>query len=137
MMRRKSRGRRRASVVVVMLILSTVLLHAAIEAHPVWRRTIERSLERERSYRAWRMNEAIGRFERTVGHKPRELEDLVAERPGGVFLPRVYCDPSTERVEWQLERDAGGALLSVAPLARKASDGVACSGSRGGGRTAQ
>ena len=109
----RSNNRRRGSMLIVSLLFATLIVHASIEAHPLWRRVVERSYRHEREYRQWRMNDGLRRYRLEMGHYPPSLESLLAAEDHPPFVPRIYGDPETGQTSWEVVRDDEGAIRAV------------------------
>ena len=98
----------KGSLIIVSLIYTTLLLHAALEASPMYSRVVERSLQQESDYRLERINEAISRYRSKTAEHPVKLEDLVEGR----YIPRIYDCPQRSR-SWRIQRNAKGRIVGI------------------------
>ena len=79
-------GKNKGSMLIASMIFATLLLHAAMEATPLFSKVKERDHRIEDGYRLWRLNEALSRYEKESGHYPRDVQELVQKR----HIPRIY-----------------------------------------------
>ena len=76
----------RGSMLIASLMFATLLLHAAIEATPLFCKVKARELRQEDAYRLARLNEALQRFEHSFGAYPNNANELVKTK----CTPRLY-----------------------------------------------
>jgi type II secretory pathway pseudopilin PulG len=88
----------------------------------VWSTEARREREAQLLFVGDQYRQAIGRYREAGRAYPRSLDDLLEDKrvPGTRrFLRRLYPDPVTGRVEWELIRDPGGGILGVASLSKQ------------------
>ncbi len=100
-------------MIVALLVACTLLLHASLEAFPLWSKAIERARLAERQYRLSRINEAIRRFSIRNSSYPSNLDELCHSSNSGPYLPRVYLDPCRNDGCWQLLKNITGGITVV------------------------
>ena len=83
----------------------------------VWSTQIRRDREAELLYIGNQYRAAIGRYLNSGGQYPQELADLVADKRYPVarrYLRRIYPDPMTNSVDWELILAPAGGIMGVA-----------------------
>jgi type II secretory pathway pseudopilin PulG len=83
----------------------------------VWSTQIRRDREAELLYIGNQYRAAIGRYLNSGGQYPRELADLVVDKRYPVarrYLRRIYPDPMTNSVDWELILAPEGGIMGVA-----------------------
>lgn len=108
-MKKQVDKRRKGSMLIVSLIFATLLLHAAMEAAPLYAKIKDRSLKKEQTYREQRINEAIVRFHKKHGCYPTKLESLTRFK----FIPRLYDNPCSPDSSWRIEKTNRDRIVSV------------------------
>ncbi len=110
----KRNWRKKGSLLIVSMLFSTMLLHGAIAALPLWERIKLRSNREELGYRCDRINMAINRYQQRNGRAPDTLNALVSTDFGGPFIPRVYGDLVTGELSvWKTSKDVNGGIIEV------------------------
>ena len=97
----------RGSMLIASLMFATLLLHAAIEATPLFCKVKARELRQEDAYRLARLNEALQRFERSLGRYPNNAIELVQTK----CTPRIYKSLVSKR-NFKLVRNERGQITS-------------------------
>lgn len=118
--RRADRGFTYLGLLVLVTTLGLLLGAAAEVASTAARREREvQLLWVGHEYRA-----AIGRYWRQRRAYPQRLEELLGEPPDSPlrirYLRRLYPDPMTDAVDWQLLPSPGGGILGVASRSKRA-----------------
>ena len=83
----------------------------------VWSTQIRRDRESELLYIGNQYRAAIGRYLNSGGQYPLELADLVEDKRYPVarrYLRRIYPDPMTNSVDWELITAPQGGIMGVA-----------------------
>jgi len=102
------------AIVILGITLSTVGV--------VWSTQIRRDREAELLYAGDQIRSAIGRYRAAGGQYPQALTDLLQDdRSPAVrrFLRRVYPDPMTNSVDWDLIMAPEGGILGVASKSKE------------------
>jgi type II secretory pathway pseudopilin PulG len=83
----------------------------------VWSTQGRREREAQLLFVGDQYRQAIGRYQRAGGVYPQSLEELVTDTRVPLprrFLRRLYPDPVTGAVDWELIRGADGGIMGVA-----------------------
>lgn len=83
----------------------------------VWSTQLRRDKEAELLFVGNQFRLAIGRYVRSGGQYPLELTDLVEDKRTPVprrFLRRIYPDPMTHSLDWDLVTAPQGGIMGVA-----------------------
>ena len=83
----------------------------------VWSTQIRRDREAELLYIGDEFRVAIGRYLRSGGQYPQELTDLLEDKRFPVarrYLRRIYPDPMTNSLDWELIVAPQGGIMGVA-----------------------
>ena len=83
----------------------------------VWSTQIRRDREAELLYIGNQYRAAIGRYLNSGGQYPLELADLVEDKRTPVarrYLRRLYPDPMTNNVDWELITEPQGGIMGIA-----------------------
>ena len=97
----------RGSMLIASLMFATLLLHAAIEATPLFCKVKAREFRQEDAYRLARLNEALHRFEKSFGCYPKEANELVQTK----CTPRIYKS-LLSKMNFHLVRNERGQITS-------------------------
>jgi len=83
----------------------------------VWSTQIRRDREAELLYIGDQYRAAIGRYLNSGGQYPEELADLVQDKRTPAvrrYLRRIYADPMTNSIDWELIAAPQGGIMGVA-----------------------
>ena len=119
---RENRRRRYHGFTYLGLLIAIAMLGIALSAvGVVWSTQIRRDKEVELLYAGGQIRQAIGRYHAIGGQFPQALADLLEDKRSPVprrYLRRIYPDPMTAGVDWQLILAPGGGILGVASSSR-------------------
>lgn len=114
-----SPGRRRiAGFTYLGLLFAIAILGITLAAvGTVWSTQVRRDREAELLFVGDQIRAAIGRYRESGGVYPRTLSDLLEDKRVPVprrYLRRLYPDPLTGQIDWELIKTADGSLMGVA-----------------------
>lgn len=110
-------ARRQEGFTYLGILLAVAILGVMLAAAgQVWSTTAQRDREAELLFVGEAYRAAIESYYRGSAQLPRELQDLVEDRRSLVLrrhLRRLYVDPTTGRLDWEIVRTADGGILGV------------------------
>jgi type II secretory pathway pseudopilin PulG len=110
-------SRRESGFTYLGILLAVAILGVMLAAAgTVWSTVARRDREVELLFVGEAYRSAIESYYRGSGQLPRELQDLVEDRRSLVLirhLRRLYVDPMTGRLDWEIVRTPDGGVLGV------------------------